>query len=183
MDIKDMIDRYGLRLATRFDGGKLVKTGNILISRPQQVQKDNALADIKAAKPEIIACLEAQEAAERAALEERERKIAAIPGLKEIQAAREDVAAWNKEFRESFEDVGGLGVRKKPEYDFDALFAKYPVAAAYLKALSYSMSTNDAKASAGKAAIDAILSGADSAAAIQEMESAWKNHCMNHMWN
>ena len=62
MDIKDMIDRYGLRLATRFDGGKLVKTGNILISRPQQVQEDNALADIKAAKPKIIACLEAQEA-------------------------------------------------------------------------------------------------------------------------
>ena len=134
-----MIDRYGLRLATRFDGGKLVKTGNILISRSQLVQKDNALADIKAAKPEIIACLEAQETAERAALEERERKIAAIPGLKEIQAAQEDVAAWNKEFRESFEDVGGLGVRKKPEYDFDAMFAEYPVAAAYLKALSYSM--------------------------------------------
>lgn len=183
MNIKDMIDRYDLRLATRFDGGKLMKTGNILISRPQQVQKDNALADIKAEKPEIIACLEAQGAAERVALEERERKIAAIPGLKEIQDAQNDVTAWNKEFRESFEDVGGLGVRKKPEYDFDAIYAKYPVAAAYLKALSYSMSINDVKAAAGKTAIDAILSGADPAAAIREMESAWGNHCMDHVWD
>ena len=183
MNINDMIDRYDLRFATRFDGGKLVKTGNIFIGRPQQVQKDNALVDIKAAKPEIIACLEAQEAEERATLEERERKIAAIPGLKEIQDAQNDVAAWNKEFRESFADVGGLGVRKKPEYDFDAMYAEYPVAAAYLKALSYSMATNDMKAAAGKTAIDAILSGADPAAAIQEMESAWGNHCMDHVWD
>lgn len=183
MDIKSMIDRYGLRLAARFDGGKLVHTGTILISRPQQLQKDNALPDIKAAKPEIIAYLEAQEAAERAELEERERKIAAIPGLKEIQDAQNDVAAWNKEFRESFADVGGLGVRKKPDYDFDAMYAEYPVAAAYLKALAYSMATNDVKAAAGKAAIDAILSGADPAAAIRAMESSFEKHCVNHMWD
>ena len=75
---------------------------------------------------------------------ERKRKIAEIAGLEEIQKAIADSNAWREEFEKSFcgEGGGGVGVRPKPNYDFDALYKKYPVAKAYLEAKKYSDKTN-----------------------------------------
>ena len=70
----------------------------------------------------------------------------------ERQAAMDDLNAWKKEFNDSFRDCGGLGVRAKPMYDFDKLYATYPRAAAYLKAEEYADSSHYAKSAAGKKA-------------------------------
>ena len=108
-------------------------------------------------------------------------KIEAIPGLKEIRAAMDDLKAWQKEFNDSFRDCGGLGVRAKPIYDFDKLFEAYPQAAAYLKAEKYADADNYVKSTAGEKALEAIINGADPAETIATMESEWNEYCDKHI--
>lgn len=55
----------------------------------------------------------------------------------------------------------------------DAARAKYPLAAAYAKAESYSTASHDQKASAGRCAMEAIELGADPIATIVKMEADW----------
>jgi hypothetical protein len=79
--------------------------------------------------------------------------------------------------------VGGLGVRAKPDYDFDVMYAKYPRAAAYLKAEKFSYAANSAKSNAGKKALMKILDGKDYTTAIEEMEKEWTAYCEGHIFD
>ncbi len=155
--------------------------------------RDEILAYMRANKPAILQYLMEQEAerarAEQAAAKaraEREAKIQAIPGLAEIEHARADLDAWHDEWNASFEGpnaCGGLGVRRRPEYDFAALNQQYPRAAAYIKAQAYSYAAHPAKSSAGKIALEKIINGEDYNAAIAEMEAAWTKYCDDHIWD
>lgn len=107
----------------------------------------------------------------------------AIPGLAEIQAARDDVDKWRSEFERSFADVGGLGVRPRPQYDFDALYAKYPRAAAYLKADGMALAAHDVKAAAGRKARERIINGEDGSEALADAEAEWAAYCAEHIWD
>ena len=109
--------------------------------------------------------------------------IDAIPGLKQIRAAHADLSAWHAELNASFDDCGGLGVRPKPQYDFAAMYAQHPRAAAYLTAEAYACAANRAKAAAGKRALDAIISGADCDATLAAMRKEWEDYCAEHMWD
>lgn len=146
MTVEELVKRFRI---TKADGGR--------IRIPSSIGALNALDEIKSKKAEIIAFLDAKEAAERKAREEREAKINAIEGLKEIRAARYDFEAWQREWEKSFEHCGGLGVRKRPEYDFKALYAKYPVAYAYLQAECEANSENYEIAAIGRKALEAII--------------------------
>lgn len=119
------------------------------------------------------------------AQEERQAKIDAIPGLREIEDARADLANWQQEFSASFdgEGGGGVGVRPKPEYDMAALYARYPRAKAYLTAQDFAASENYAKSAAGQKALAAIIDGEDYERAISAMEAAWKGHIADHVWD
>ena len=172
--MKGIIAKYNIRIGG--DGTQLAVDKSI-------AKNPEDLAFVMSHKPEIIAFIKAEEEAKQRAFEERQAKIKAIDGLEEIRAALADVEAWHSEFESSFSDVGGLGVRQKPQYDFDALYAKYPRAAAYLKAESFEYASHYAKSAAGKKAKDRIINGEDHSKVIAEMESEWKSYCDNHLWD
>ena len=120
---------------------------------------------------------------EKKAAAARQQKIDSIPGLSEIRAAKEDLAKWHQEWDASFGNVGGFGVRKKPEYDFPAMYEKYPVAHAYLTAEAYALASNYAKAAAGRKALESIIDGADPDGTIAAMEAEWNAYCGERIWD
>lgn len=128
MNAQELIKKYDIRLAMKWIDGQHVPDGRLYIADGVRAKRNGDFDAIVAAKPEIVSILTAELEAKRRAEAEREAKIAAIPGLVEIQAALDDVDKWRSEFERSFADVGGLGVRPRPQYDFDALYAKYPPA-------------------------------------------------------
>lgn len=178
MNTQEMIKRYRIALKLDEHGQP---TDTLVVYRADK----SALAAIKAAKPEIVATLLAQRDAGIRSQRERQEKINAIPGLREIEAARADLEEWRLEFNASFdgEGGGGVGVRPKPKYDMAAMYAKYPRAKAYLTAQDYANSENDAKSAAGRKALEAIINGEDYKLAISAMETEWNDHVANHIWN
>lgn len=178
MNTQEMIKRYRIALKLDEHGQP---TDTLLVYRADKA----ALAAIKAAKPEIVATLLAQREAGLRAEQERQAKIDAIPGLREIKAARADLVNWKLEFDASFdgENGGSVGVRPKPKYDMDALLAKYPRAKAYLDAEDFAASDNDAKAAAGRKALEAIINGENHEQAIHAMNSEWSAYCEKHIWD
>ncbi len=181
---EELIKQYNITIAYVYERGKgTVPSGKIQIRKGDLARKNGDLDAIVAAKPEIMAILAAADEAERQKAKEREAKIDAIPGLKEIRAARADLHAWHDEWEASFCDVGGLGVRPRPEYDFEEMYKKYPRAKAYLQAEAYSCSENFSKAASGVKALNAIIDGADPATAIAAMEAEWSDYCTRHMWD
>ena len=178
MNTQEMIQRY--KIALKIDEHDQ-PTGNLVVYRADKA----ALAAIKAAKPEIVAALLAQREAGLRAEQERRAKIDAIPGLREIEAARIDLVNWKLEFDASFdgENGGGVGVRPKPKYDMDAMYAQYPRAKAFLEAQNFAESDNDAKATAGRKALEAIINGENYEQAIHTMNSEWAAYCESHLWD
>lgn len=178
MNTQELIKRYRIALKLDEHGQP---TDTLLVYRADKA----ALAAIKAAKPEIVAALLAQREAGLRAEQERQEKINAIPGLREIKSALADLMNWQLEFNASFdgEGGGGVGVRPKPKYDMAALHAKYPRAKAYLDAEDFSASDNDAKAAAGRKALESIINGEDYERAVSAMEAEWKSHVASHIWD
>lgn len=173
MTVEELVKRFRI---TKVDGEK--------IRIPQSAEALKALDEIRSKKAEIIAYLDAKEEAERKAREERKAKINAIEGLEEIRAARYDLDAWHEEWEKSFEDCGGLGVRRKPEYDFEALYKKYPVAHAYLRAESRARSENYEIAAIGEKALEAIIADQRNyEKAIAEMEQELGEFVKRHTFD
>lgn len=183
-ELKELITTYGISLATEFRPGVgIVPTGKLRIERGDKARKNGDFDSIVSAKSDIIALLTAEEKAKKEATELRQKKIDAIPGLSEIRTAISDLKDWHREFEASFNDCGGLGVRAKPEYDFDKLYAKYPRAEAFLKAESFSNSNHYVKSAAGKKALESIIDGADPQKTIELMEKEWDKYCNEHIWD
>lgn len=85
-------------------------------------------------KKEIMDALKARQKAEQASASEFQDKIDAIPCLKEVESALEDVATWSYIRRDE----------TPPEYDLQSMQVKYPRAFAYLKSREYERSANPA---------------------------------------
>lgn len=135
-------------------------------------------------KAEILAYFSAQREEDARKYAEYQAKLAAIPGLREIDAAVNDLNDWQREFEKSFEDVGGLGVRPRPQYDLQAMAEQYPIAAAYRKARSKASGANYELAAIGKAAMDAILDHPEQyAEAVAKMEEEISAFADRHFWN
>lgn len=180
MTIAELVERYNIALTYRVADGE--KKTILAIRDKVRVTKDNALDEIKSVREDIIQYLREKEEREEAAWRERQKKIDSIPGLLKIRAAYDDLRKWNEEFEKSFEDVGGLGVRVKPQYDFDSMYKEYPKAAAYLKAESYYFKSNYELSIIGKRALDKIIDG-DYIKAIEEMEAELKEFTDRHFWD
>ena len=172
MTISEIIDRYGIFL---------MPDGRIGIHFLES--GDKMFDYIKEHKQEIVDYIKAEKEREKREYEERERKIASIEGLKEIKAAIADLQDWQDEFDRSFDDVGGLGVRKKPEYDLKAMKARFPRAAAYLEAESFDFSSNYNKSKAGRKAKERILNGEDYVSAIADMKNEWDAYIKERMFD
>lgn len=92
--------------------------------------------------------------------EDLERKIQGIEGLPELMAAIIDEAQIEIDTARYYERIKELE-------------AKYPRAAAYLKAQDYRWSAYRKQSALGDRAMYRILEGEDHAVVIQEMEDAW----------
>ena len=64
-----------------------------------------------------------------------------------------------------------------------ALQAKYPRAAAYLKAREWGCAAHYVKAKAGRDAEERIINGEDHATVIAEMEKSWDAYCDGKAWD
>lgn len=176
MTEQEMVKKYKIELVGE----------NIRILNERDARKGYALARIREAKPKIVAYLKECERMKREEAEkkakERKEKIASIDGLKEIQDALEDIYRWKVEFEKSFDDVGGLGVRKKPEYDLDAMYAKYPQAKAYLDAENLKLKSNFELSTIGSEAMEMVLNG-EWEKAVTYMQEKRKAFATRHMWD
>ena len=147
--------------------------------------RDKAVKLVKAHPAEvqeIKAALMAEEAEERETAERRRNFRAAIPGLKELEAAKAEQAAYREAFARAVDSGSGIYPAKQKS-DPAELSAKYPRAAAILRAESYSRATNYHKASAGRKAVERILDGDDWEKAVSDMEAEWHEATSEHMWD
>ena len=147
--------------------------------------RDKAVKLVKAHPAEIQeikAALMAEEAEERETAERRRNFRAAIPGLKELEAAKVEQAAYREAFARAVDSGSGI-YPAKPKSDPEELSAQYPMAAAMLRAESYSRATNYHKAGAGRKAVERILDGEDWEKAISDMEAEWNEATSEHMWD
>ena len=186
MTMEQLIKRYDIKLEEVFDAKKeaYVITGRIAVHNENLAKKDNMVHEIMDRKQEIVEYLKEIKEAEKRAFEERERSIESIEGLKEIKDAMYDLEKWHQEFNKSFDDVGGLGVRPKPEYDFDAMYERYPVAKAYLDAYNYSIKRNYELAAIGDKALERIINNHDEyREAIEEMKKDLDEFANRHAWD
>lgn len=139
---------------------------------------------VRSHKTEIIAYIEEQKAIEEQQHLERLKKMNAIEGLQELEDAS---IAWKEyyiAYRRFIEDDAEGKAPKKPEASLEELVRKYPRANAYMKAESYAYSSsNNARAAAGKKALERILNGEDYKQAITDMKKEWRDYCEEHVFD
>lgn len=131
--------------------------------------------EIKSMKPEILAELKRRKS-------ERQSKIDAIEGLKEIEHARYLIAEWRRKNNASI-DRGDSVYVPRPKVDIAALEAQYPRAVAYLFAEGYSYAANFRKAAAGRRALEKIINGEDHEKVISDMEAEWSEYTHQHRFD
>lgn len=177
MTTKELIDRYGI---VPING-----TGNIQATRGALIRTDNAQDEIRSRKAEILAYFQTRDEDRERAHKTQAAKIAAIDGLRELQAAIEAVRKYNGNFRKMMEDEYNDGIfpPEKPSVNLDDLRARYPRAAAYLRAESWTFASNSAKNSAGRKALNRIIEGEDYAAAIADMEKEFDQYLDEQRWD
>lgn len=159
------------------------KIGTRLIPEDENT-KSELIAAMRSQKQEILQYLSSAAEQQKRAVRERQEKIDAIPGLAELQAAINDLNIWKEEFEQNWErGDSGVGLRTRPNYDFEALCKQYPKAAAYIKADKMSRAAHDVKASAGEKAKERILNGEDFEQALADAEKEWSAYAMEHMWD
>ena len=175
MGIKDLIRICNIEPS---EDGKSLKIWEI------NKGKEN-FEEIKAKKQEILNYF-AEKAAKKEAIEKaRQEKIDAIEGLKEIRAAIEAEERYAYLFEKMTEDEYNDGVNPptKPTVSLAELRAKYPQAAAYIKAENWSYAAHYKKSSCGLHAMNQIREGEDYQKAIAEMEKEWSAYCEEHIWD
>ena len=175
MTVEELVKAYYISLY----GDDKIKLG----SGPA-AERDGAIETIKARKPEILSYLLTKRQAEQDRAARRAANRKAIEGLAELEAAHEDLDKWEDEFADSFKTVGGLGVRPKPEYDFEGMKQKYPGAAALFRAESIANQSNYNLAAIGQKAVDSILDNpADYEQTIAQMDKEYAEEIERHMWD
>lgn len=185
MTVEKLVERYGIKQESVFKSGiGFTYTDRIVVHYVSLAQKENMISEIKERKQEIIKYLQGEREKKERAYQERQNKIDSIEGLKEIESAIIDLDKWHEEFNKSFDDVGGLGVRPKPEYDLEAMYKKYPVARAYLTAREYSEKPHYELAAIGKKALERIINHQEEyKEAIDEMKKELHDFAVQHSWD
>lgn len=126
------------------------------------------MAAIKAAKPEIIVILTAEEA-------DKQRRASWMRdnGVDALHEAQSTWSRYNAAMRRYAENDYEGRAPIQPATTIEEIIAKHPAGAAYIKAEAYSMAINFVQSAAGRRAMDAIMDGADPEAALQAMEEEW----------
>ena len=171
MTIREFIQKCGVTISGP-EGKENIKASNSG-AVPMNVyigfvrdQRDRVIAEIKAM---------AAEGVEAEVVEK-------VEGLEEINRVSNEWANYRYEYDRRFEaeDYRPLA---KPEVTVEELKEKYPRAAAYLKAESWTNSSNLGKYSAGKKALERIIAGEDYEQVLAEMEEEWTAYSTERMWD
>lgn len=174
MTIPEIVKKYTIR----------ANPNKSLCVRREILKHEDDKVYIMEHRDEIIAYIEEQKAIEEQKHLERLKKINAIEGLQELEDAS---IAWKKyysDYRHFIEDGAEGKAPKKPEASLEELVRKYPRANAYMKAESYAYSSsNNARAAAGKKALERILNGEDYKQAIADMKKEWRDYCEEHVFD
>ena len=143
-----------------------------------KTQKTKMIADLTAAKSEIIAILKADIKDKEDAYQAKEKAIAGIEGLTELKKAINAEYAYYREFNRRMEDEAlSSFAPAPPKVKAEDLKAQHPRAAAYVKAENWTMAGHYAKGAAGQKAVSRILSGEDYIKVIADMEAEWSDYC------
>lgn len=172
MDPREIIKKYGITLND--DTHIAVTRSRIKSEQDKQLIVSN--------KPAILEILLAEKRETERKARERQDKIDAIEGLTELKSAIRELKDYYDRYNEAVENGYGI-LPVRPDIDLDAIRADYPRAAAYLRAENYSLSENDAKASAGAKALERIINGEPHETVIAEMENEWSKAAMSHIWD
>lgn len=120
---------------------------------------------------------DAKMAAVREKMKAEEAELAKnVPGIEELKAAYAAKAEYRRAFNAAMEDEYNDGVHMPvlPTANIEELEAKYPIAALYLKADSYTYSENYAKSAAGDKAKAILADGGDHIEAARILDN-WLN--------
>ena len=173
MDVEEFVEYFNIALH--------MNEKNLIVRSNIPTWKANATVCV-VRKEEVLEFLKTQKARKE---EERKAKdpenvIAGLRVLKEAIAKLENYY-YLREKRFEDERLSSLPIAK-PNVDLDALKARYPRAAAYLKANAWSCASHYAKAAAGRRACERILAGEDYEVVLAEMEEEWSDYVNEHMW-
>ena len=151
MTAQKMIKKYYITLG---------QNGKICV-RPITKLTPDQVAEITAAKPEIVAILTAKKKAKETARKAQEAGIAAIPGLGLLRSAIEAKEGYRHALTKAMGDEENDGVRlpSRPSSDPAALATQYPLAALWLRTEDYLCASNYRKLAAGQTAQTLILEG------------------------
>lgn len=171
--IKETVKKYNIR----------IKDKTMLACDPIISKNKEAVEFVKRYKTEIIDFINAEK--ERIATEkaERQAKIDAIEGLKEIEAYENAWIKYRADFNKFIENDGIGNCPTKPEITPEELCTKYPRASAYRKAEAYENASNYRKSAIGKEAKEDIINGKPFTEVINDMEKKWKAYCEEHIWD
>lgn len=179
MTAEEMINKYGIILTGNGKG--------IRVTAPYLMKRNGAEEAVKSNTKEIYQILVDRKAAEEKADEEYKAKVNAIPGFRKVMAAYFDMWKYNDEWEDSFEDVGGLGVRPAPKYDFRKMREEYPQAFAYIRAMKMEGKHN--LEAVAREAMNLILDGdwqqavKNMNAAVEEDKKREAEYMNSHMWD
>lgn len=164
MAIDDFVKHFRISLASN---------GRDLIVKQNIPQWRTCATVCVGRKAEAVDYLKAKAAAEKAEREAR-RPENIIAGLGELRSAIDKIAAYDAAYNRVWES-GDVRYPNAPDIDLDSLKAKYPRAAAYLKAEDWSCASHYVKSVAGDKARKRILAGEDYVKVIAEMEREWED--------
>ncbi len=162
MDVEEFVEYFNIALHSN--------EKNLIVRSNIPTWKANATVCV-ARKDEVLEYLKTQKARKE---EEREarRPENIIAGLSELRSAIDKIAAYDEAYNRAWES-GDDRYPIVPDIDLDSLKAKYPRAAAYLKAEVWSCASHYVKSAAGDKARKRILAGEDYVKVIADMEKEW----------
>lgn len=178
MELKEVIKKYGVSLynpSAEYRAENNLPDGELLYVENIDLLKSDDMSDfIRENKQEIIDFLK-----------ESEAKIAAIPGLKEIEASEKEWRKFRYNFNDAFDSENAAGIQanlKMPDSDPAALRKKYPQADAYLRMKDLANSDNWELSAIGDRAIEMVIDG-DWQEALEYADREQQKLVEKHLWD
>lgn len=178
MELKEVIKKYGVSLynpSAEYRAENNLPDGELLYVENIDLLKSDDMSDfIRENKQEIIDFLK-----------ESEAKIAAIPGLNEIEASEKEWRKFRYNFNDAFDSENAAGIQanlKMPDSDPAALRKKYPQADAYLRMKDLANSDNWELSAIGDRAIEMVIDG-DWQEALEYADREQQKLVEKHLWD
>ena len=166
-EIREMIEHYGMIR----NGDKIRMVKNVEESRRN-------IEAIKAAKPEIMAYWDAEEAAQK----RRRETFLNIPGVREIRDARAEWGKYLAEFNRAM-DRGDCIFPAKPASDLEGLEKAHPDAVFALEVYKKSTSANYEISDIAGRAYNALLDGEAVSEVRETYEAEMAAFVEKHQWD